>query len=301
MSGLTRHITVCICTFKRQLLLKRLLMELQNQDTQGLFTYSIIVVDNDQSGSAESVASEFRSTSSIALKYCVEPRQNIPHARNKAIENAEGDFVAFIDDDEFPANDWLLTLFNACNQHHVSGVLGPVKPYFDDKPPRWVVEGRFYERATYSTGSLIDWRHGLTCNVLLKRQIFEAGEQPFRPEFRTGEDQDFFHRMIKKGHVFIWSNEAVVYEVVPPVRWTRRFMLKRALLRGSTFLRHPSFGRIEIAKSLIAVPVYIIALPFALAVRHCWFMTLMVKLFQHIGRLLALLGINPITQPYVTE
>ena len=58
--------------------------------------------------------------------------------------------------------------------------------------------------------------------------------QPFNPEFRQGEDQDFFRRMIDHGHVFIWCNEAVAYEVVPPIRWKRTFMLKRALLRGAS-------------------------------------------------------------------
>jgi succinoglycan biosynthesis protein ExoM len=301
MTDSTMHITVCVCTFRRQLLLKRLLQELHNQETAGLFTYSIVIADNDHLRSAESVVSEFQAASSIPIKYCVEPQQNIARARNKAIENADGDFIAFIDDDEFPAKVWLLTLFKASSQYDVDGVLGPVKPYFDEKPPRWVVQGGFYERETHSTGSLVDWKKGLIGNVLLKRQIFDATEQPFRPEFRTGEDQDFFRRMIKKGYVFIWSNEAVVYEVIPPVRWKRKFMLKRALLRGSTSLRHPTSGVLNIAKSFVAIPIYIAALPFALAVRHVWFMILLVKLFDHIGRLLALLGINPITQPYVTE
>lgn len=43
----TAHISVCICTFKRPSLLLRLLKELAGQETQGLFTYSIVVVDND--------------------------------------------------------------------------------------------------------------------------------------------------------------------------------------------------------------------------------------------------------------
>jgi hypothetical protein len=33
------HITACICTYKRPALLTKLLSELQNEDTEGLFTY----------------------------------------------------------------------------------------------------------------------------------------------------------------------------------------------------------------------------------------------------------------------
>ncbi len=228
-----KHISVCICTYKRPHLLKRLLSELRVQDTGGLFTYSIVIADNDELQSAEAVTLDFAAESHIETRYCVEPRQNIALARNKAVENARGDFLAFIDDDEFPGKRWLLTLFKACNDYDADGVLGPVRPYFDKDPPKWVVKGKFYERPTYRTGLVIDWRKGRTGNVLLRRRIFAPGGQAFRPSFLTGEDQDFFRRMIEKGHSFIWCNEAVAYEVVPPIRWKRTFLLRRALLRGA--------------------------------------------------------------------
>jgi succinoglycan biosynthesis protein ExoM len=226
MTNETKHISVCICTYKRPQFLKRLLEEFGRQDTNGLFTYSIVVADNDHLQSAKAVVADFTAATSIPIRYCVEPRQNIALAQNKAIENAKGDFVAFIDDDEFPTSGWLLTLFKVCNEYGVDGVLGPVKPHFDEEPPKWLVKGKFYERPAYPTGFVIDWRKGRTGNVLLKGRIFAAGKQPFRPDFLTGEDQDFFRRMIEKGHVFVWCNEAAVYEVIPPIRWKRwRFLV----------------------------------------------------------------------------
>ncbi len=296
-----KHISVCICTYKRPHLLKRLLSELRVQDTGGLFTYSIVIADNDELQSGEAVILDFAAESHIEIRYCVEPRQNIALARNKAVENAHGDFLAFIDDDEFPGKRWLLTLFKACNDYDADGVLGPVRPLFDKDPPKWVVKGKFYERPTYRTGLVIDWRKGRTGNVLLRRRIFAPGGQAFRPSFLTGEDQDFFRRMIEKGHSFIWCNEAVAYEVVPPIRWKRTFLLRRALLRGAVSVVHPAFGPRQIAKSVIAVPVYAAALPFALVLGHHRFMTLLVKLTDHLGKLLSLLGINPIRESYVTE
>ena len=296
-----QHITVCVCTFQRPHLLRRLLEKLGEQDFGSLFTYSIVVADNDRLRSAEPVVAEFATISPIPISYCVEPRQNIALARNKAIENATGQFLAFIDDDEFPAKDWLLTLFKTCSKYDVDGVLGPVKPYFDEDAPTWVIKGKFYARPSYPTGFVIDWRKGRTGNVLLKRRVFAAGEQPFRPEFHVGEDQDFFRRMIDQGRVFIWCDEAVAYEVVPPIRWKRTFMLRRALLRGRMSLAHPTFGVLDIAKSLIAVPTYLVALPLALVCGQGSFMNVVVRLFDHTGRLLALLGINPVKEPYITD
>jgi glycosyltransferase involved in cell wall biosynthesis len=301
MTGPTKHISVCICTFKRARFLKRLLEKLDDQETGGLFTYSIVVADNDRLGSAKGVVSAFAAGSKIPITYCVEPRQNIPLARNKAVENATGGFVAFIDDDEFPTRHWLLTLFRACADYDVDGVLGPVRRHFDEVPPKWVVKGKFYERPTYPTGRIIDGRMGRTNNVLLKRRLFVAGVQAFRPEFLTGEDQDFFRRMINEGHVFVWCNEAVVYEVVPPIRWKRTFMLRRALFRGKIAVLEPTFGARAVARSVVAVPIYMATLPLTLLLGHHRFMTCSVKLCDHLGTLLALLGINPVREPYVTE
>jgi glycosyltransferase involved in cell wall biosynthesis len=295
------HISVCICTFKRPDFLARLLKELASQETGGQFTYSIVVAENDCLRSAESCVAKFAAASEIPILYCVEPRQNIALARNKAVENAKGDFIAFIDDDEFPAKNWLLSSFQACEKYQVDGVVGPVKRHFDKKPPKWVVEGNFYERPTYATGFVIDWSQGRTNNVLLRSRTIVPGEQPFRPEFRSGEDQDFFRRAIARGHAFIWCNEAQVFEVVPPVRWNRSFMLRRALLQGTVTVLHPNFGAREVLKSLLAVPLYYAALPFALVLAHHCFMTLLIKLCTHVGQLLALLKINVIREPYVKD
>ncbi len=297
----TNHISVCVCTYKRPHLLKRLLETLSDQDTDTLFTYSVVVADNDQLQSAKAVVSDFAASSSVSIKYCVEPQQSIALARNKAVENARGDYIAFIDDDEFPAKNWLLILFKTCEEYRVDGVLGPVKRHFDEEPPQWIVKSQFYERRIKATGSIVDWHEARTGNVLLKRQMFDAGVPPFRPEFRAGEDQDFFRRMIEKGYVFIWSDHAVAYEVVSPSRWKRTYMLKKALLRGATARLQPSCGALSIAKSVIAVPVYLAALPLACIFGHYRFMALLVRLFDHVGKLLALVGINPIKEQYVTD
>lgn len=295
-----KHITVCLCTYRRPEMLQSLLEDLREQETGGLFTYSILVVDNDHQRSAHAVVSVFAARQQLRVDYHVEPLQNIALARNKAIEQSVGDYVVFIDDDESPIRRWLLTLFEACNRFNAHGVLGPVHPRFSETPPEWVVAGKFYDRPTYPTGLVIDWRKGRTGNTFLKKEIFAGVSQPFRPEFRTGEDQDFFRRMIEKGYFFIWCDEAAAFEIVPPIRWNRMFLLKRALLRGYTSLAHPTFAARDILISVVAAPAYLLALPFALVVGQGRFMSILVRLFDHVGRLLGCLGINPIREPYVT-
>ena len=285
------HIAVCICTFKRAELLKTVLTHMENQHTGAQFTYSVVVADNDAAQSGRAVVEEFCRTSSLPVVYCNEPQQNIALARNKAVENARGEYIAFIDDDEFPAEDWLLRLFEACATYGAAGVLGPVKPYFPVVPPEWIVKGRFFEKTSHATGHRLSWNETRTSNVLFKTSILTGVDPVFQPQFAmAGEDMDFFRRMIDKGDVFVWSNDGLVYEAVPPARANLRFLVRRALLRGSGFPAHPKDRLRNIVKSLVAVPCYTLALPVLAILGRHMLISYLVKLCDHAARLLAFLG-----------
>lgn len=293
---MSNHISVCICTYKRGELLRQLLERLRDQRTDGLFSYSVVVSDNDYLQSAKEIVSQYKITSSISsVLYCVEPMQNIALARNKALEHAKGNFIAFIDDDEFPSKEWLWNLFTTCSVYGAAGVLGPVRPHFLHQPPRWLVKSKLCERATYHTGHVTDWRQSRTGNVLFKKEILCGFNEAFRPQFATGgEDVDFFERMTKNGCVFVWCNEADVYEVVPQARCTRMYFLRRALLRGRNSLHREGRRMFSIGKSLIAISIYGLGLPILLVLGHHHFMKYLIKLCDHAGKILAIIGLNPV-------
>jgi glycosyltransferase involved in cell wall biosynthesis len=256
-----------------------------------------VVADNDPAQSARRVSAEFSCTVKLPITYCTESQPNIALARNKALQHAQGDLIAFIDDDEFPTPDWLYQLFKTRAAAEVAGVLGPVKPYFEIEPPAWVTKGGFFERPTHPTGFKMHWSECRTGNVLFSTSILTGVDPPFRTEFNTaGEDVDFFRRMADKGYEFLWCDEAAVYEVVPPSRCTRRYLLRRALLRGSNFSKHPTHRFRNGAKSLIAVPCYALSLPILALFGQHVFLKYLIKLLDHVSRLMAFVGL-----PLVTE
>jgi succinoglycan biosynthesis protein ExoM len=296
LSMTTHHISVCICTFKRSQLLRQLLERLDNQQTEGLFTYSAVVADNDGAQSAQEVVASFSTTSRLPVTYAVESRQNIALARNKAVQTAEGDFIAFIDDDEFPAEDWLLRMYQAYVKYGADGVLGPVKPHFECEPPEWVKKGNFFERRSYASGYEMNWAQASSGNLFFRKDILNKIGTPFRSEFDTaGEDVDFFRRTMEKGCSFVWCNEAIIYEVIPAWRCERRYLLRRALLRGSNFPKHPADRLMNAAKSLVAVPCYAFALPILALFGQHVFLRYLIKLLDHSSRILAYLGLRLVT------
>jgi succinoglycan biosynthesis protein ExoM len=303
MSG-KHHICVCICTFNRPELLRRLLSSLAEQETSDLFDYSIVVVDNDRTESARRTVESSAHESNISINYYAEPEQNIALARNMAVAHASGDFVAFIDDDETPIDEWLLRMHSALLRYGVDGVLGPVKPLFEVMPPEWTVEAGFFERANYEheTGFILDWRQTGTGNVLIRRPILDEVSGPFRREFGSGgEDLDFFRRAMGLGKVFVWCEEATVYEIIPGERTRLSFQLRRALLRGKASLAHRSGRAFGILKSLAACGVYTTLLPVFLVMGRHVFMKYLIKDFDHIGKLLSVGGINVVKEKYVLK
>ena len=147
------HICVCVCTFRRPSLLQQTLEALTKQEGRGRFTFSIVVADNDQGMSARPVVDHCASNWSGQITYCSEPVQNIALARNLALQHATGDYVALIDDDEVPAPDWLMRMLQTCEQLGADGVLGPVLPRFEVRPPSWILKGSFCQRPQYTNWS----------------------------------------------------------------------------------------------------------------------------------------------------
>lgn len=287
------HICLCVCTYKRPELLRQLLSNLEEQQTEGLFDYSIVIADNDRAESGRHVVESYARQSKIPIIYDVEPRQNIALARNKTIENAKGDFVAFIDDDEFPLDQWLLNMYKALICFESDGVLGPVIPYFEMEPPRWILKGGIFERPTHPSGHVLDWNYTRTGNALVRRELFKEVPNWFNPVFgKGGEDQDFFKRRIEEGHVFVWCGEAPVFETVPPDRWKRRNLVKKAMLRGQMAVYSTGSEPLSVLKSAVAVVIYSTCLPLSFLLGHHIMMKYLIRNFDHLGKILAFFGID---------
>lgn len=273
-------------------MLSELLGTLKDQETMGLFTYSILVVDNDRQMSAKETVTLFKKTLPVEIDYVPEPLRGIPIARNRAVKESRGTYVAFVDDDEFATQSWLANLYHAAKDYGVMGVLGPVKPHFPVQPPRWVVKSGLFDRRSFKTGTKLDWHDTRTGNVLLNRAIFADEKNLFNPKIGHGEDKDFFRRMIAQGHCFVWCNEAEVYETEPPERFKRTYFLRRALIRGSYYFARSSCKPVQLVKSIAFLSGYGVLLPLSCLVGHHFFMKTLIKICDHLGSLAGACGIN---------
>jgi hypothetical protein len=102
-----------------------------------------------------------------------------------------------------------------------------------------------------------------------------------------------------RGRVFAWSAEALCYEPVPPERTRVTFQLRRALLRGKVAAATAARHRRGIFKSAMAVPAYVVSLPVCLLLGWHVFVTQLIRIFDHLGKLLAACGIDVTGETYI--
>lgn len=293
------HISVCIATYRRNRMLECLLRNVAMQETDGLFDFSVVVVDNDAAGPAGETVMRLRPELGMDISYGIEPERTIPAARNHALRLARGNYIGIIDDDEFPLPHWLITLYRAIHTFKVDGALGPVHPFFDQKPPPWVLKSRICERPVYPTGTVLHWGQTRTGNVLLKKEVFDKHHLCFDVKFRTGgSDREFFKQAMQAGCRFIAVEAAPVYEVVPPERWAKSYYLKRALVNG--FNAHKNAATQMRGLSRVTVPMkltiawlsYSAAVPFCACLGDHVLMKCLERGCHHLSHLFAMLGIE---------
>jgi glycosyltransferase involved in cell wall biosynthesis len=225
-------VSICIASFRRPRGLARLLDSLFRQKLPEGLDVEIVVVDNDAAGEARSRALALCDAARTA-RWFVEPRQNIALARNRAVFEARGRWIAFIDDDEVPEADWLAELLRVQRLYDADAVTGPCLPRFESPPPAWIEEGGFFERPRWPTGRHLD--RAYTNNVLTRSRSLALMEALFdeRMGLTGGEDTEFFQRFANAGHAIVWCDTAMVYDAVPETRANLRWILARSYRMGA--------------------------------------------------------------------
>jgi succinoglycan biosynthesis protein ExoM len=231
------HVFVCVPTFRRPGGLRKLLAHVEQLTYAGRI--EVIVVDNDaeiRAGAA--IVEQISRTFRFPLSCIVEPRRGHTYAYNRAFMTAcraapAPDYVAVLDDDEYPDPNWLAELVKVALKHDVDIVGGPVLPVFD-VPDHWLAKSGLYQPIRYPTGP-VSVIYG-TGNVLIRRSTLEQYlDEPFLHDFTFtgGGDEEFFWRCRRDGRSFAWADDARVFETTPQSRTTVGYLLRRRFRSGT--------------------------------------------------------------------
>jgi succinoglycan biosynthesis protein ExoM len=230
-------VSVCIATYRRNEQLRAVLEDLRRQQR---LPDEVIIVDNDATGAARCIVEQFQAADApFRVDYDVQPVPNIALTRNRTVELAHGEWLAFIDDDERAPTDWLQQLLHAAQIYEADGVVAPVEPQVPPTAPAWIRRGRFYDFPHQPSGATVPLNRMRFGNVLLRSQRLRSENGPFDSRFAlmAGEDVDLLVRLAHKGARIVWYEEAPVFEPVDPKRLSLRWLLMRAFSGGQGFSR----------------------------------------------------------------
>jgi glycosyltransferase involved in cell wall biosynthesis len=231
------HVTIGIITRDRPGGLARLLESIGAQRFDGTQPeIEILVVDNDPSEGARDTCRTIASTLPFALRYEIEPRRGIPHARNAVIDAAckRTDFIAYVDDDETVDPGWLAELLRVRAETAADVVTGPAVPRLPDGLPDWLASAGAFDLLRYRTGEPRPF--AFTHNVRARREVYETVRPCFdvRLTDSGGSDTHFFRRVRAAGFSIVWADDAVAHEWIPASRARVGWLLRRALRIGGT-------------------------------------------------------------------
>lgn len=227
------EITICICTFRRPQVAQTL-VSLNTLLVDPSWTVRIVVVDNDLEPSAHDIVKSAAAPLPYRLTYIHAPAGNISLARNTCLDAAEGDYIAFIDDDETVTPKWLIQMIAVAVQTRAQAVLGPVRALYDPMMPKWMLVGDFHSTFPVYVGREIVT--GYTCNALLDRRSEMVNKLRFDlSRGRSGgEDTFYFDRLYRGGGKIVYATDAWVEEVVSQSRASLRWLALRRFRSGQT-------------------------------------------------------------------
>lgn len=140
-------LTIAIPTFNGAPRLAKVLEHLQAQELAGEWvgadTWEILVVDNNSKDDTAAVVKQLQANwakspqgKQVPFRYCFEPNVGSPNARKRAINEANGTWVGFIDDDNWPDPHWVASAIEFTMAHPCLGAFGSrIKAVYEVEPP----------------------------------------------------------------------------------------------------------------------------------------------------------------------
>jgi glycosyltransferase involved in cell wall biosynthesis len=235
------RVSVIVCTRNRSKLLEEACESMLEMEAPGS-EWELLIVDNDSTDDTLELARGIERTHPERVRVMIEKEVGLSATRNAGIGAARGEILAFLDDDAFPARDWLSGIADALSEPQILCAGGPVEPLFQGELPEWL-DDRFLPYLTVwdkgpETLPLQYNEYPRGANIAYRRAAFERFGL-FSPHLgRKGrsltscEEIEHCLRIERGGGRIVYTPAARIRHWVDASRITPEWMEKRFAAQG---------------------------------------------------------------------
>ncbi len=228
-------ISVILCTYNRDKYIYNVLKSVAENDYPH-DQYEVVLVNNNSTDGTENECRRFQADyPDIRFRYFLETNQGLSYARNCGIRNAQGDLLAYVDDDATVNPEYLRT-YSDFFTHHPEAVAagGPILPVYETEEPEWMTHytrqlitgklflgnnKREFPRGAFPGGGNACYRKSVFDTVgLFNVELGRKGNSLI-----GAEEKDLFDKMTTHGMHFYYLPNAILYHIIPPHKLTQDY------------------------------------------------------------------------------
>ena len=229
-------ISVAVPTHNRVAPLEESLRDLIRQNREGLPEVELLVILNNSPAETREVVQRCLAGFPGIARAVEEPTPGLSHARNRAIQEFQGDILIYTDDDVVRDPGWLRAMVRCFDDPTVGCVGGRIIPRLACPLPHW------FDRPYYN-GVIVKYDLGDEPLVLTEQDSMPYGaNMAFRREvvekvgaFRSdldllpgtrlcGGETEYLHRAAQSGFRVLYCPSAITYHPIGEERLSRAYV-----------------------------------------------------------------------------
>jgi len=266
--------SVIICTYNRHDLLKSSLKSISLQSFPR-DQFEIIVVDNNSTDRTKEIVEELSTSFPSPCRYIFEEQQGLSFARNRGIQEANGDIIVFCDDDIEADRNWLAEIVSVFDDPCAAAAGGPIKPIWLSARPEWLPDSMLdYIAVSDFPNAAISGEFGLSdmpfgANIAFRKHIFTlTGLFPTHlgrigSNLLSNEETVICRRILAADSKIKFAPNAIMGHKIDPKRLTKKWFYRRHYWQGRSNLLLDQTLKLNVYKKAHDI------LPQFYAINHC--------------------------------
>lgn len=194
-----------------------LITTLQSVLNQIFTDYEVLVIDDGSTDDSVAVVMQF---SDPRIKLITQKNGGVSVARNRGIEEAAGQWICFLDADDWYHPEYLSELDKMTIAHPGCDVMATRFMFIQDKPDwspsAWTLSQRKYSLIDDLPSQWIKEIPFFTSSVVIQQKLLQSMQPCFPPGEHSGEDLDLWFRLAEKTPIILLNQPLVAYRTFVP-------------------------------------------------------------------------------------